>query len=90
MFGFEPDPAYPLAPFHPEAVHGWLARVVFDGSNPIAVGFLPLHFEPPGRPVLATGAAAEAVCQYVLRICHDGGLPPPRLRVTGDRVHIEP
>jgi poly-gamma-glutamate capsule biosynthesis protein CapA/YwtB (metallophosphatase superfamily) len=26
MFGFEPDPAYPLAPFHPEAVNGMIGR----------------------------------------------------------------
>jgi poly-gamma-glutamate capsule biosynthesis protein CapA/YwtB (metallophosphatase superfamily) len=89
LFGFEPDPAYTLAPFHPEAIHGLLARVVFDGASLIATGFLPLHFEPPGRPVLATGAAAEAVCKYVLRICHDAGLPPPRFKVTDEMVQIE-
>ena len=32
LFGFEPDPAYPLAPFHPEAVNALLGRVrVRDG-----------------------------------------------------------
>jgi len=90
LFGFDPDPTYTLAPFHPEAVHGLLARVVFDGAKLIATGFLPLHFEPPGRPVLATGTAAEAVCAYVLRICHDAGLPSLRLRVTGEMVQIDP
>jgi len=90
LFGFEPDPAYTLAPFHPEAVHGLLARVVFDGARLVETGFLPVHFEAPGRPVLATGAAAEAVCEYVLRICHDAGLPPPRFKVTGEMVKLEP
>jgi poly-gamma-glutamate capsule biosynthesis protein CapA/YwtB (metallophosphatase superfamily) len=90
LFGFEPDPAYTLAPFHPEAVHGLLARVVFNGARLVAAGFLPLHFEPPGRPVLATGAAAEEVCKYVLRICHDAGLPPLRFRGTDKMVQIEP
>jgi poly-gamma-glutamate capsule biosynthesis protein CapA/YwtB (metallophosphatase superfamily) len=90
LFGFEPDPAYPLAPFHPEAVHGLLARVVFEGPTRIAAGFLPLHFEPPGRPVLATGATAEAVCNYLLRICHDANLPPPRLRSTAEMIQLEP
>ena len=89
MFGFEPDPAYTLAPFHPEAVHGLLARVVFDGATLVATGFLPLHFEPPGRPVLATGPAAEAVCNYLVRICQDAGLPRPRLTVTDEMVQIE-
>jgi len=89
MFGFEPDPAYTLAPFHPEAVHGLLARVVFDGASLVATGFLPLHFEPPGRPVLATGPAAEAVCNYLVRICQDAGLPRPCLTVTDEMVQIE-
>ena len=89
MFGFEPDPAYTLAPFHPEAVHGLLARVVFDGATLVATGFLPLHFEPPGRPVLATGPAAEAVCNYLVRICQDAGLPRPCLTVTDEMVQIE-
>lgn len=90
LFGFEPDPAYTLAPFHPEAVHGLFARVVFAGSTCIATGFLPLHFEPPGRPVLATGTAAEAVCNYLQRICHDANLPTPRLRRTDEMIQLEP
>lgn len=90
LFGFEPDPAYTLAPFHPEAVHGLLARFVFDGAKLVRTGFVPLHFEPPGRPVLATGAAAEAVCNYLLRIGHEAGLPTPRLSATGEMIQIEP
>ena len=90
LFGFDPDPAYPLAPFHPQSVHGLLARMVFEGPTRVAVGFLPLHFEPPGRPVLATGATAEAVGNYLLRICHDANLPSPHLHNTAQMIVLEP
>jgi hypothetical protein len=55
LFGFEPDPRYFLAPFHPEAVHGMLARVLVEEGRLTAVGFIPLFVEPPGRPTLAQG-----------------------------------
>lgn len=88
LFGFEPDPAYTLAPFHPEAVHGLLARIVFREGRIEAVGFLPVHFEPPGRPVLPTGHQAEAVQAYLQRINHDAGLPPLRLIPTPDMIEV--
>lgn len=90
LFGFEPDPAYPLAPFHPEAVHGLLARVVLRGSRIHEVGFLPVHVEPPGRPVLATGPGAEAVSAYLHRINHAAGLPALRSSPTADMIQIAP
>jgi poly-gamma-glutamate capsule biosynthesis protein CapA/YwtB (metallophosphatase superfamily) len=74
-FGFEPDPAYTLAPFHPEAVHALLARVRLLESGQIEAGFIPVHIEPPGRPVLAEGAAADRVIEYVRRITVEAGLP---------------
>jgi poly-gamma-glutamate synthesis protein (capsule biosynthesis protein) len=90
LFGFEPDPAYPLAPFHPEAVNGLLARVVFRGSRIQDVGIVPVHSEPPGRPVLATGPGAEAVCAYLHRINQDAGLPALRSSPTPDMIRIAP
>ncbi len=75
-FGFEPDPAYTLAPFHPEAVHALLAHIRLLDSGQIEAGFVPVHVEPPGRPVLAEGAAAERVIDYVRRITVQAGLPP--------------
>jgi poly-gamma-glutamate capsule biosynthesis protein CapA/YwtB (metallophosphatase superfamily) len=74
-FGFEPDPAYALAPFHPEAVNALLARVrVADGGS-VRAGFLPVFVEAPGRPVLATGARAIEVVRYIERIGVETGLP---------------
>jgi len=88
MFGFEPDPNYILAPFHPDAVHGMLARVLIEDSRVAAVGFIPVFVEPPGRPTLAQGAAAEAVVRYVAHISREAGLPSLRYTAAADMVHI--
>ena len=88
LFGFTPDPAYPLAPFHPQAVHGMLARIAFHAGAVVAVGFIPLHVEPPGRPVIARGAAAEVVCRYVSDISEAAGLAALRLSTDADMVRV--
>ena len=75
LFGFEPDPAYPLAPFHPEAVHALLARVLVH-DNGIEAGFIPVYVEPPGRPVLAEPAFGQKVADYLKQITLRAGLPP--------------
>ncbi|HUN74058.1 MAG TPA: CapA family protein [Steroidobacteraceae bacterium] len=75
-FGFEPDPAYELAPFHPEAVNGmlaWVRREPADGR--LEFGILPVRVEPPGRPVIAPEQAAQAIVRYVQKITLDAGLP---------------
>lgn len=56
MFGFEPDPAYSLAPFHPEAVNGLIGRCRIDADGTMEAGFIPIWFAPPGRPEIARGA----------------------------------
>lgn len=86
LFGFEPDPAYTLAPFHPDAVYAMLGRVRWHGDGRIEAGFVPVHVEAPGRPVIAGGAQAAAVCAYVARITIEAGLPPLRLSAGADMV----
>ncbi len=90
LFGFEPDPSYPLAPFHPDAVNGMLARLVFERGRLCATGFVPVYVEPPGRPVCATGTQAAAVCTYVTTITSAAGLPALQYSVDGDMVRIGP
>jgi poly-gamma-glutamate capsule biosynthesis protein CapA/YwtB (metallophosphatase superfamily) len=75
MFGFEPDPAYPLAPFHPEAVHSMLGLVRFHADGRLEQGFIPVYVEPPGRPVLAEGLRRGKVVEYILGITGRAGLP---------------
>lgn len=75
LFGFEPDPAYRLAPFHPEAVNAFIGRLVWHQGY-LRPRLVAVHVEPPGRPVLAHGERAKEIHRYVERITVAGGLPP--------------
>lgn len=75
LFGFEPDPAYTLAPFHPQAVNAMLGSVIVRGDGRLEVGIVPVDVVPPGRPVLATGTRAVEIADYIARIGTDAGLP---------------
>ena len=76
LFGFEPDPRYELAPFHPEAVHAVLGIVRWHADGRLSAGVVPVHVEPPGRPVCVTDERADAVIAYLERIGAAAGLPP--------------
>lgn len=78
LFGFEPDPRYTLAPFHPDAVHGLLGIVIWRRSGRLDCGVVPVHVEPPGRPVCVTDRRADAVIDYLRQIGEFAGLPEQR------------
>lgn len=84
LFGFEPDPRYELAPFHPEAVHAVIGVVRLEGDGSMRMGVIPVHVEPPGRPVCVNDARAEAVIAYLDRIGAMAGLPPRRWQREGE------
>jgi poly-gamma-glutamate synthesis protein (capsule biosynthesis protein) len=75
LFGFEPDPDYDLAPFHPEAKLAMLARLSLDPGGAVQAAIVPIFVEAPGRPVLAQGARAEEVRRYIERITLAAGMP---------------
>jgi poly-gamma-glutamate capsule biosynthesis protein CapA/YwtB (metallophosphatase superfamily) len=75
LFGFEPDPAYTLAPFHPEAVNAMLARLLWYPDGRLETGLIPVHVEPPGRPVLADEEQGQQIRSYLERITLAAGLP---------------
>ena len=75
LFGFEPDPAYTLAPFHPEAVNAMLGRVLWHADGRLEMGIIPVHVEAPGRPLLATGERARSIADYVEQVTRRAGLP---------------
>lgn len=83
LFGFEPDPAYPLAPFHPEAVNGMIARLVWREDGGVEPGFVATFSEPPGRPVAAAERARQ-VADYIAAIGPLVGLSPLALRELGE------
>lgn len=84
LFGFEPDPAYTLAPFHPEAVNALLGRLLWYPDGRIEAGFIPVFIEAPGRPVLAEGTRAAQIRQYLMRITAQAGLPELQHEVRED------
>jgi poly-gamma-glutamate capsule biosynthesis protein CapA/YwtB (metallophosphatase superfamily) len=86
LFGFEPDPAYWLAPFHPEAIHAMLGRIRWCEEGPMEAGFVPVYVEAPGRPVIATQAMASRVARYVEEITVAAGLPPLSFTMREDMV----
>lgn len=83
MFGFEPDPAFTLAPFHPEAVNAFMGRLERRSDGSLAASILPVHVEPPGRPVLASGERALEIARYVEGITVAAGLPAIHITETG-------
>jgi hypothetical protein len=76
IFGFTPDPAYYLAPFHPQAVNAMLGRVRVHDDGRLSTGFIPLHVDPPGRPRACADGEAARVVRYVEHITVAAGLPP--------------
>jgi poly-gamma-glutamate synthesis protein (capsule biosynthesis protein) len=86
LFGFEPDPAYPLYPFHPEAKNGMVAACHIDANGAISPGFRPIWMTPAGQPEpLGDDARGRAVADYVASISHKAGLKT-EFAWEGDRV----
>lgn len=83
MFGFEPDPAYTLAPFHPEAVNAMLGRLTVHQDGRIEVGITSVDVLAPGRPLLAEGERKAEIARYIEAITVKAGLPPISIGVDG-------
>jgi poly-gamma-glutamate capsule biosynthesis protein CapA/YwtB (metallophosphatase superfamily) len=84
LFGFEPDPRYELAPFHPEAVHAVIGVVRREADGRLGMGVIPVHVEPPGRPVCVNDVRAQEVIAYLDRIGAMAGLPARQWRREGE------
>ncbi|MGH8303182.1 MAG: CapA family protein, partial [Steroidobacteraceae bacterium] len=87
LFGFEPDPAYTLAPFHPEAVNAVLARLKYR-AGALQAGFVPIHVAPPGRPVVPSPEQAIRIVRYVADITARAGMPPLDWETESDMVSL--
>lgn len=86
LFGFEPDPDYPLYPFHPEAKNVIVGEVDVASDGTCLAAFRTFRVEPSGRPIPAPrGAGGEAVAEYVARITAGAGFAT-RFDWAGDRV----
>lgn len=88
LFGFTPDPAYTLAPFHPQAINAMLGRLLWHEDGRIEAGIIPVHVEAPGRPVLADAKRGKDIADYVESITVAGGLPPIRFAARDDMMAL--
>jgi poly-gamma-glutamate synthesis protein (capsule biosynthesis protein) len=87
-FGFEPDPDYPLYPFHPQAKHAMVASLKVTKDGVSSAGFLPCRVLPTGQPqFLPPGPEADAVIAYVQDITGQAGLNA-RFERQGERVVV--
>jgi poly-gamma-glutamate synthesis protein (capsule biosynthesis protein) len=73
LFGFEPDPAMPDYPFHPESRHAVIAELtVVDGV--VRAALLPCWIDDEARPVpVGRSERGEDVARYVRAITEDAG-----------------
>jgi poly-gamma-glutamate capsule biosynthesis protein CapA/YwtB (metallophosphatase superfamily) len=83
LFGFAPDPAYVLAPFHPEAVNAMLGRVRVNDDGSIQTGFVPVYVDAPGCPRIADQHEAQVIAHYIETITAAACLPPIKARIDG-------
>lgn len=90
MFGFEPDPDYTFAPFHPEAVNAMIGVAKHDNAEGLKIGFYPVFVEPPGRPVLAEGETRQKVIDYIATLTPGAGLGRVDFEDTGSVVWVTP
>jgi poly-gamma-glutamate synthesis protein (capsule biosynthesis protein) len=89
LFGFVPDSAYHLAPFHPQAVNAMLGRVRVDVDGNLQTGFIPIHVDAPGRPRIADADEAARIARYLEEITVAAGLPPITTRFDGACAWIQ-
>jgi poly-gamma-glutamate synthesis protein (capsule biosynthesis protein) len=52
------------------------------------IGFVPVHVEPPGWPVLATPEQTVRIKTYIERITVDAGLPAINTTYDGECVWL--
>jgi poly-gamma-glutamate synthesis protein (capsule biosynthesis protein) len=90
MFGFEPDPEYPLYPFHPEAKQTILAKCIVDGRGGVEARFLPAFVNKRYQPeILRRDERGEQVFAYVERISQEAGLKASFFW-DGDEILVRP
>jgi hypothetical protein len=84
LFGFEPDPAMPFYPFHPESRNTIVADCRVSAGGAVDAGFVPCWIDDLGRPV----PGGEGVASYVERITAEAGFETNFAR-DGDRVAVQ-
>ncbi|WP_261166443.1 CapA family protein [Microbacterium sp. Marseille-Q6965] len=88
LFGFEPDPAMPDYPFHPESRHTAIAVMDLDDDGGVTASLIPCWIDDQARPVPLTRAdGGERVAEYIRGISRDAALAT-EYDWAGDRLTI--
>lgn len=91
LFGFDPDPAMPEYPFHPESRHTMIAVITLGADEAIRAEAIPCWIDGDARPVPLTRVeGGQQTGDYLKRITREAGLDTI-LDWSGDRltIHLE-
>lgn len=87
LFGFDPDPAMPEYPFHPESRHTAIAVLSVDGDV-VEASVIPCWIDDDARPVPVGGSErGDQVATYLRRITSEAGFAT-ELPWDGDRLAV--
>lgn len=88
LFGFEPDPAMPEYPFHPESRNTAIAVLEFGAEGLLGAALIPCWIDGEARPQpLTRFNGGQAVGDYIMGITEEAGLGTT-LRWQGDRLDL--
>jgi poly-gamma-glutamate capsule biosynthesis protein CapA/YwtB (metallophosphatase superfamily) len=88
LFGFQPDPAMPDYPFHPESRNTIIAVITLGSEGHVGAEVIPCWIDDDARPVpVARADGGERVGDYLKSITRKAGLDTV-LDWTGDRLTI--
>ncbi|GAA0935928.1 CapA family protein [Pseudonocardia zijingensis] len=74
LFGFDPDPAMPTYPFHPESRHTMIGTVDLHEDGSLRAGFVPCWIDDAARPVPCSPTGdGRATADYVRDISARAG-----------------
>ncbi len=89
LYNYEPDPEYPLYPFHPEAKMTILVKCLISGKQIQKVSFLPALINKQNQPEIVTKERKDfgKIVGYIEEITKDQALNA-KFIVEGDEVVI--
>lgn len=75
LFGFDPDPAMPEYPFHPESRNTMIGVLEFSDAGDVSAFVIPCWIDEHARPIpLGHDDRGAAVADYIRTISGDAGL----------------
>ena len=87
LFGFDPDPAMPEYPFHPESRHTAIAVLTIDGDG-VEASVIPCWIDDEARPVpVGRSERGDEVAAYLRTITSEAGFAT-ELPWDGDRLVV--